>query len=67
MSAKNPYSRIATKPLPRADLAPPESAPREEEGTPTLVRCPVCLGGGLLRHEEAAAIERLMTDEAERR
>lgn len=66
-NSKNPYARIATKPLPRAELAPSESAPREEEGNPTLVMCTVCRGAGMLLPEVAAEIERILTAESDRR
>jgi len=67
MADKNPYKRVPTKPLPRAELAPPEKANRHDEGEETKVRCPACLGAAMLPADVAATVSRALAAESERR
>ena len=69
-----PYHRRQTKPLPREELAPVAAAadtrPALEEtaalarassdDTPTMCRCPLCCGAGLVPPEIAATFETLV-------
>lgn len=60
-----PPDRRATQPLPRAELAPVSTPDLDKKTRPTLTRCPLCVGQGMVAPEIAATFECLCEEAKE--
>ena len=60
--SRDPYrSQPTTKPMPKARVAH-----ARDDGAPTLVRCPLCMGSCMVSPEVAAWLEGVMQREGDK-